>query len=158
MPSVQPSNYPQIEKAVANLMMAKWPGMPVELGDFSKITQGTPCGVVSHGELHSPLEDRAPQFEWLHWFIPLHLFFDYTNDTEAHQLFRLFRTDILALFAGNRFLDDGIQPPPTGMFGQAVDSKIIRGIKPIYFSLDGKDYVQSSYELWVAEKVIIIYP
>ena len=158
MPSVQPSNYPQIETAIANIMKNRWPGMPVEVGDFSKITQGTPCGVVSHGELRSPLGDRAPQFEWLHWQVPVHVFFDYTSDTEAHELFRLYRTDLIALFQGNRFLDDGIQPNPVGKFGQAEDSKIVRGIRPMYFTIDGKPYLQSTYELWVAEKVIITYP
>lgn len=158
MPSVQPSNYANIERAIANILKAKWPGMPVELGDFSKITQGTPCGVISHAELQSPLDDRMPQYEWLHWLIPVHIFFDYQDDVEAHNLFRSFRVDLIGLFQGNRFLNDGIQPNPTGKFGQAEDSKVLRGLRPMYFTLDGKPYLQSSYELWVAEKVIIIYP
>lgn len=158
MPTATPSNYPQIEKAIANLISAKWPGMPVEVGDFSKIQQGTPCAVIAHGELHSPEEDRKPQFEWLQWYIPIHIFFDYTSDVEAHNLFRLFRADLIQLFQMHRYLDDGATPYPAGQGGQAIDCKIVRGARPQYFTLDGKDYVQSAYELWVLEKVYVQYP
>lgn len=157
MPTVQLSNYKGIEHAIANLISAKWPGMPVELGDFSKITTGTPCAVITHGSLSSPLRDRNPQYEWLHWSIPIHFFFDYTNDAEAHELFRSYRVDILALFEGNRYLNDTIQANPPGYAGQAIDCKITRALAPMYFTLDGKTYVQSVYELWVAEKVYIQY-
>lgn len=158
MPTVQPSNYKGIERAIANLMGAKWPGMPIELGDFSKITLGTPCAVISHGELRSPLTDRNPQFEWLHWTIPIHIFFDYTSDAEAHELFRAYRIDTLALFEAHRYLDDGVQANPAGYQGQAIDCKILRALPPVYFTLDGKTYIQSVYELWVKEKVYVQYP
>lgn len=157
MPTVQPSNYPAIERALANIMQAQWPAMPVELGDFTKITLGTPCGVISHGELLSPQKDRNPNFEWLHWTIPVHIFFDYTSDTEAHELFRAYRMDFVKLIQGHRTLDDGIQPHPAGYQGQAIDCKIMRGLRPMYIQLDGKTYLMSTYELWVAEKVYVQY-
>jgi hypothetical protein len=158
MATVQTSNYEGIERAIANIMMAKWVGMPVELGDFTKITLGTPCGVIAHGTLNSPFSDRNPQFEWLHWTIPIHIFFDYTNDAEAHELFRSFRIDIIKLFQGNRYLDDGIQSRPAGYQGQAIDCKIMRSPRPMYITMDGKTYLMASYELWVAEKVYVSYP
>lgn len=158
MPTAQSSNYKAIERALANIMSQQWPGIPVELGDFTKITQGTPCVVISHAELRSPLTDRNPQFEWLNWVIPIHIFFDYTNDAEAHELFRAYRVDFLRLMQTHRFLDDGIQPPPPGQQGQAIDCKVLRGQRPAYFTMDGKTYVQSAYELWVLEKVYVSYP
>lgn len=158
MPTAQTSNYPAIERAIANLMQQQWPGMPVELGDFTKITDGTPCGVIAHGELQSPFKDRNPQFEWLHWLVPVHIFFDYTSDAEAHELFRSFRIDFVHLMQTHRTLDDGIQAHPPGYMGQAIDCKIMRGLRPSYIQIDGKSYLMSTYELWVSEKVYVSYP
>lgn len=156
MPTVDTSNYVAIERAVGNLITANL-GIPAELGDFAKLTETTPCAVITSGQLAAPFHDRYPQIERLEWEICVHLFFDYTNDVEAHQLFSEYRVALLQLFMGHRTLDDGHTPYPAGRSGQALDSKILKASEPVYFEIDGKWYVGCKYTLWVLEQLRVVY-
>jgi hypothetical protein len=152
------SNYPAIETAIGTIVQTAL-GVPFELGDYSKITNGTPMAVVEHGRLKSPVASRMPNMEDYFWDIPLHLFFDYTDDAEAHRLFSLYRPALINLFMQHRQLDDGnTSTYPPGLNGQAQDSKIISSPLPTYFDLDGKTYVLLTFVLWVWERLRYIYP
>lgn len=152
------SNYPAIERAIGNIIQANL-GVPYELGDYSKITTGTPMAVVEHGRLKSPLAGRAPNIEDYFWELPVHLFFDYTSDAEAHTLFSAYRPALINLFMQHRQLDDGnTSTYPAGVNGQALDSKIISSPLPTYFDLDGRTYVLLTNVLWVWERLRYTYP
>lgn len=154
---VRPSNYDKIELAVASIWSSGI-GIEVDVGDYSKLIDAVPRGVVGHAQLHSPLEERHPQHEWLHWLFPLHFFALYESDAEAHALARAYRRDILNLFVQHRHLDDGNLPYPSGYTGQAWDSHLINSTMPQYFQLDGRDYLMITSELEVTERVDIVYP
>lgn len=157
MPTIVPSNYPNIELAVGNLITANL-GIQYAAGDFSKLQETTPLAVIRHGIYHGPLPDRKANFEIVEWTICIDLLFDYTSDAEAHTLFRAYRKDLFDLFLQHRLLDDGNTPYPAGLAGQCWDSKMISGSKPMYPRIDGKDYVMGEYELWVAERLTVLYP
>lgn len=157
MPTVTPSNYVAIEQAVGNLIQANM-GLPVEMGDFSKLVETTPCAVITSGAMRSPLMDRRPNYERFEYEICIHLFFDYTSDVEAHQLFREYRVALINLFMAHRRLDDGNTPYPAGLQGQCLDSQITNATEPSYFELDGKTYAACKYTLWTVEQLVVTYP
>lgn len=155
--SYQPTNYQAIELAIGTLITNTL-GVPVFYGDFSKLVEQTPMCVIEHGELRSPLANRKPNFEDLEWHFLVHVFFDYTSDVEAHRLYTEYRTAIWNLFVQHRQLDDGnTSTYAPGIAGQTLDSKIIRSPLPMYILADGRDYVLSSYELWVLERLTVVY-
>lgn len=155
MASAQQSNYPNIQAAIAQLV-TQYTGMPGELGDFSKITLASPNFVVAHGRLHSPTVDRKPQFEDLYWLIPVHIFADYQNDAEAHDLINLFRVKLLQGCMEHPRLDFATGSPfPPGLAGHALDSKLMRADLVGYFTLDERAYALSTYEIWVHERVAV---
>lgn len=156
MATAQLSNYVAIEKAVANLITANM-GLPCELGDFSKLTQSTPMAVIESGRMKAATSERYPNFQRLNWEICIHIFFDYTSDTEAHQLFSLYRVQLVQLFMQHRYLDDG-NPVPAGYLGQAIDSNLTDATEPQYFEIEGKFYVGCKYTLWAAEQLKAQYP
>jgi hypothetical protein len=156
MGQAQVSNYANIEVALGQLL-TNYTGAPVELGDFSKITLSSPSFVIQHARLKSPDADRKPQFEDLHWIFPVHMFFDYQSDVEAHQLIRDYRLVIIQALMEHPQLDVTIANAsyPTGIPGHALDSKVISGDLTGYFSLDQKQYALSTYEVWVHERVAV---
>lgn len=152
------SNYPAIEQAIGGIVQATL-GVPYELGDYSKITTATPMLVVEHGRMKSPVASRAANIEDYYWEFPLHLFFDYTSDAEAHRLFSAYRPALINLFMQHRQLDDGNTGTyPPGTNGQAQDSKLISAPLPSYFDLDGRTYVDLIMVLWVWERLRFTYP
>lgn len=156
MPQFTPSNYPNIELAVANLITNNL-SLPTSAGDFMKVVEGTPLVVIRHGSLKSGLRDRTTNFERYEWTFCLDLVVDYTNDAEAHELLRTYRPALVNLFMQHRKLDDGNTPYPQGQTGQCLDSKIISATKPGYLEIDGKDYAMVEYELWTVEQLTVVY-
>jgi|SRR5579859_4593760 len=156
MPTVTPSNYANIELAVANLITNNL-GIETSAGDFMKVQDATPLAVIRHGSYRGPLTDRMPNFERIEWTLCIDLVFDYTSDADAHNLMRLYRQQLLDLFLAHRPLDDGNTPYPTGLRGQCLDSKLVSGTKPMYIEIGGKDFVMVEYELWAVEQLTVVY-
>lgn len=148
------SNYVNIEQALAQLISA-YTGLPGEIGDFSKITLSTPNFVVQHARGNVPRErQRHPNYEDLDWFFPVHLFFDYESDAEAHKLFAFYRVLLIHALMEHPLLDiSGIGSYPQNQDGHAKDSQLIQADLVGYFSLDEKAYAQGIYVVWVQERV-----
>lgn len=156
MPTFTPSNYANIELAVANLITTNL-GIATSAGDFMKVLESTPLAVIRHGAYKGPLTDRKMNFERHEWTICIDLVLDYTSDTEAHELLRVYRPALINLFSAHRWLDDGNTPYPTGLNGQCLDSKMLSGTKPRYMEINGKDFVIVEYELWALEQLTVVY-
>lgn len=151
---VNKTNYQNITLALGKLLTL-YTGAPVEYGDFSKFTQASPSFVIQHARLKSPPQDRHPNYEDYNWTFPVHMFFDYQSDAEAHALIDQYRVTITQALAEYPLLDlGGIGPYPPGQSGHAKDSKLVAATLTGYFELDHKPYALSTYEVWVQERVL----
>ena len=158
MPSTtRGSNYTNIEQALKLLLQQQFPGIEVEVGDFSKIRYSSPIAVLQHARLKQAQTDRKPSYTDYNWMFPLYFVFDYQNDKEAHDLVAQYRLGIIRALEENPLLSiavPGASYPPM-QAGHAKDSMLWSAGLVGYFTLDEKAYALSLYEIWVQERVAV---
>lgn len=151
------SNYSNIEQALKILAQQQFPGIEVEIGDFSKIRHYSPIMVLQHARLKQTYTDRKPSYTDYNWMFPLYFVFDYQNDAEAHALVAQYRLGLIQMLEQNPLL--AVTVPgvsyPTMQAGHAKDSMLWSAGLVGYFTLDEKAYALSLYEIWVQERVAV---